>query len=82
MVTQDTGEYFSMKPCSGGMLCQEECVPFSDWCSPGTERRWKCGALLQSYSICRFEYFIYQQLKFILYLFEIAFLKMLLEGKN
>ena len=42
-----------LSECEGGLECDGECVPFSDWCRPTTgSRSWRCGALLYSPELC------------------------------
>ena len=40
---------------NAGLICDEECISFRDWCNPekGTGRITKCGAFLYHKSVCR-----------------------------
>ena len=42
----------SLTECDGGLECEGECVPWSHWCSPGSSKEWRCGALLSSPEVC------------------------------
>ena len=44
----------SLTDCEGGLECEGECVPWSDWCppQPGSTTVWRCGGLLSSPELC------------------------------
>ena len=48
-----------LSPCEGGVECEGECVPFSEWCTPhtGSLVGWRCGGLVYSPRGCGNETF-------------------------
>ena len=44
----------SLTECEGGLECEGDCVPWTDWCSarPGSTTEWRCGGLLSSPEVC------------------------------
>ena len=51
----EAGHVSELGPCTGGVTCGEECVPYHLWCKPehGTPHVTRCGARLYSPDTCR-----------------------------